>query len=263
MTAYIFDTEWTDRDRPEIIEAAWIRMPVTEYPVTDPELIIASPDGDFRSFEERYCPSGPISFGAMAVHHILPHELEGKAPSTAFELPIDVAYLVGHSIDSDWEVAGSPANVKRICTHAIAQHLFLECDALSLSALLYYTGGATEVTRSRVRQAHGAMADCWNVLQLLRVILERKPTITTWSALWQYSEACREPLKMPMGKNRGAFLTDCETGELEWYLGQGWIDPYFRKALEKVVKSRSRDLFSDLEDEAESDFDDLRNRVGG
>jgi exodeoxyribonuclease X len=252
-SALIFDTELTARVAGQIIEAAWIRLPVVDDLAGPSDAIDLNPAARYFTNEERFCPSHPISFGAMAVHHILPHELAGKRPHTAFELPADVTYLVGHSIDFDWEAAGSPVHVNRICTFAMAQHVFADCDGMSLSALLYFTGGANDVTRQRVRQAHGAMADCWNALALLRAILERKPEITTWSQLWTFSEECRIPLTMPKGRNRGMLLTDCETSELHWYLNQDWIDPYFRKGLERVIDSRHRAPFRVLED----DFDDL------
>lgn len=255
--AYIFDTECTDKDDArQIIEAAWIRMPAVQDLAGRSDRICIDPAAEYKSYEERFKPTRAISFGAMAVHHILPHELLNCQPHTAFELPIDTTYLIGHSIDFDWQVAGAPTQVKRICTHAIAQHVFQECDSLSLSALLYFATGPSERTRQLVKGAHGAMQDCWNVLQLLRVILAKKPGIDTWEQLHKFSEACREPLRMPMGRNRGALLTDCDTGELEWYLDQPWIDPYFRRALQRVVKDRGRDLFSAPDEDFDEDLDD-------
>lgn len=238
MTAYIFDTEATDKDAPEIIEAAWIRMPVVADLVGPSDRIDVGPLSPYQTYEERFRPARSISFGAMAVHHILPQDLIGSRPSTAFELPADVEYLVGHSIDFDWQAAGSPSHVKRICTHALAQHLFADSDSLSLSALLYFTGGPTDYVRSLVKQAHGAMQDCWNVMHLLREILAKRPDVQTWSQLWELSEQYRVPLKMPLGRNRGALLTEIEDSEIRWYLRQDWIDPYFRKGLIQVLRSR-------------------------
>jgi exodeoxyribonuclease X len=254
MTAYVFDTELTHREAGQIIEAAWIRLPVVDDLAGPSDRIDVHPLARYITNEERFLPAKPISFGALAVHHILPSELANCRPHTAFELPADAQYLIGHSIDTDWEAAGSPKHIKRICTYALSQHVFADCDGMSLSALLYYTGGATDLVRQRVRQAHGAMADCWNALALLRAILERKPEIQTWSDLHAYSEECRIPLKMPKGRNRGVLLTDCETSELRWYLDQDWIDPYFRKGLERVIDARHRSRMPALSDE---DFDDL------
>src|SRR5437868_11218147 len=72
----------------------------------------------------RYRPAASISCGAMAVHHILPSDLCECEPSSSFQIPEDCGYLIGHSIDMDWKAAGSPAHVKRICTHAIAQWVY-------------------------------------------------------------------------------------------------------------------------------------------
>ena len=75
MAAYIFDAEFSKKKRGEIVEAAWIRF----TDATDlagcaaiPPNLITGP-----SFCQRYKPAEPMEFGSIAVHHILPHELDG------------------------------------------------------------------------------------------------------------------------------------------------------------------------------------------
>jgi exodeoxyribonuclease X len=250
MAAYVLDTELTDKVDGQIIEAAWIRMPAVQDLVGAGDRIDLDPRAQYQTFEERYKPTSPISFGAMAVHHILPSELEHCPPHTLFQLPDDVEYLIGHSIDFDWHAAGTPLHVKRICTHAIAQHLFDDCDAKSLTALLYFTYGPTDFVRTLTHNAHTAMGDCWNTVHFLRKILDRKPEITTWSQLWEYSEACRIPLRMPHGRNRGALITDLESSEIDWYLARNFIDPYLRKAMALALEKRGEPALLD------DDFDD-------
>lgn len=235
MTVWIFDTESTDRKNGEIIEAAWLHM----QPVYD--LAGRNDQIDLHFIGEhalRFKPSKPITFGAMAVHHILPEELEGFPPSSEFKLPADVAYLIGHSIDFDWEAVGSPKLVKRIDTHAIAQWLWPEATGYSQTALIYMLEGATPETRAMVKDAHSALADVRLNHGLLRHILRLKPEITTWSQLWAYSEECRIPRTCPMKKYEGVLLADLDDGFINWCLNLYDLDPYYRKGLENVLRDR-------------------------
>lgn len=258
MRAYVFDTETTDKKNGEIIEAALGRLPVGGSLIEDPDLIPL----DLRFDEiavERYKPARAISFGAMAVHHILPHELEGCRPSSSFKLPEDCAYIIGHSIDFDWQAAGSPAYVKRICTHAMAQHVWPDATGHSQSALIYMLCGATDDVRRTLRDAHSAQVDIQLNRQLLAHILLAKPEIKTWTQLWEYSEECRIPLTCPMKRYEGVLLEDLDRGFVYWCLNQSWLDPYFRKGLMRVLEHDRNGAiaagrkFADDEDEAEDD----------
>jgi len=262
VTTYIFDTETTDRADGEIIEAAWMQF----APVYD--LGGQSDQIDLRTIGEhsfRYKPSKPISFGAMAVHHILPHELEGCPPFTEFALPANTVYIIGHSIEFDWKAAGSPKHVKRICTHAIAQWLWPDASGYSQSALIYMLLGATEQTRDLLRGAHGALTDVRNNHILLQHILALKPEITTWSRLWAYSEQCRIPRTCPLKRWDGVLLEDMDDGAINWCLDQPWLDPYFRKGLENVMQARlprrahvDDDYSLEIEEDDDREDDDSR-----
>lgn len=244
MSVYIFDTETTDKvedDKPlpDIIEAAWLRLRADEGLLgPEPDRIPARLEV-FESFCDRFMPSQRISFGAMSVHHILPHELEGCAPSSAFALPPDVEYLIGHSIDFDFKATGSPENVKRICTCAMARHVWQDADSYSLSALLYQLLGPTNETRELLQGAHGAATDVRNTLRLLELLLQAKPDITTWSALYTFSEDSRIPLRMPITKARGELLTDIDDGLILWCLRQDWLEKYLRIGLQREWARRN------------------------
>jgi exodeoxyribonuclease X len=241
MSVLIFDTETTSRepDR-EIIEAAWLQLPVVDD-LAGPSERIPDLDGTIAGkFEQRYKPERPLTFGSIAVHHILPHELEDRPPSSSFALPAGVAYLIGHSIDFDWEAAGKP-DVKRICTHAMATWTWPDADSYSQSALLYMLKGTTDNTRLMLRGAHSALTDVWNNLVLLGEILIARPELTTWSGLWAYSEACRIPRTMPIGERqgyKGMLLDDvveADIGFVEWCLRQSWLDEYLRRGLNEAI----------------------------
>lgn len=249
MSVLIFDVECTDRENGEIIEAAWLRLGGSEHPDE-----IGRPIAVLDSFERRYQPSKPSTFGATAVHHLVPSDLEGCAPSSSFALPADTAYLIGHSIDFDAKAANAAPTIKRIDTCAMARALWPDADSHGQVALIYRLRGATPETREFVRGAHGAATDVQLNLWLLRRILEEKPEITTWSALHAFSEEARIPTVMFMGRNKGLPLAQLESGEIQWYLDRDFIDAYQRAGLERELARRGRDdFFNGFEDEDEGD----------
>ena len=249
LRVYLLDTETTSRDPGrEVIELAWMRLARADGAPSDlipGELAVA------ESFVQRYKPEWPISLGSLAVHHILPCELEGGPPSIDAAIPADAGYLIGHSVDFDWESLGEPAGIKRIDTCALARHLWPDADSHSQSALLYLLEGATPETRDTLHGAHGALVDTRNNLTLLKHILEclraMKPEITTWQALWEFSEFARIPTIMPIGRNRGTPIAQLEASEIHWYLDRDFIDKYLRLALEREVARRCRPKIEPVE----------------
>lgn len=241
--AVILDTETTDRDEGrEVIEAAWLR-PEGVLDLAGPSAGIPQPLAEHiaERFVQRYKPARALSLGAMAVHHILPSELEGCPPPSEFSLPEGVEYIVGHNIDFDWEAIGRP-NVKRICTYAMAGWVWQDADSYSQSALLYLLRGQNEFTRELLRSAHSALADVENNALLLQEILEAKPEITTWAQLYEFSEACRIPRLMPIGEKQGVKgltldeAVDADPGFVDWCLRQSFIDDYLKTGLRKAIQ---------------------------
>jgi exodeoxyribonuclease X len=258
MAIYLVDTETTDRRPPlEVIELAWLRVKPGEDLAGISDSIERS--GHFQ-FDSEYCqrfrPAKPSTYGALAVHHILPHELEGCPPSSSLALPADMTYMIAHNVDFDWEAVGSP-KVKRICTDAMARHVWSDATGYSQVALTYLIGAPTEHTRDKVRRAHGALADVHMNADLLYAILEKRPDILTWSQLWEFSEECRIPRTCPMKRYEGIPLEDLETGFIRWCLGLYDLNPYYRKGLERVMDKRfperSVDEFEDEHDDEDDD----------
>jgi len=237
----IFDTEQTDRKNGEIIEAAWLRLqPGADIIGPDPALI-CRPLAIAKRFCERYKPSKPTTFGALAVHSILPSELEQCQPSSEFKLPDDTAYIVAHNADFDWKAAGAPPAIKRIDTCAIAEHLWPDADSHGQVALIYMLLGATESTRDMVRDAHSALADVHLNLALLGEILNLKPEITTWAQLHAFSEECRVPLFCPFKRWEGQRLEEMDDGAINWCLNQSFVHaehPYLVIGLKRVMAKR-------------------------
>ncbi|MFM8246379.1 MAG: putative quorum-sensing-regulated virulence factor, partial [Burkholderiaceae bacterium] len=175
----------------------------------------------------RYKPSKPIGIAALATHHILDEELIDCPPSRTFRLPEGLQYLIGHNIDFDWAVVGSP-DVKRICTLSLARKIWPELEAHNQSALLYFLDRSN--AKQRLRAAHSAGAD----IQICATILEhicKKLQINSLETLWQQSEVSRIPTHMPFGKHKGLPIAEVPKDYVRWLLGQPDVDPHLRKAL--------------------------------
>lgn len=219
MSVLVFDTETTGTNEPEIIEAAWI------------DIHGKSP------YCERFNPSKPIELGAMATHHIILADLVDCRPSSEFKLPDDVTYLVGHNIDFDWKVAGSP-NVKRICTLALSRWLFPEIDSHKQSAMIYHLFSHEEA-RISCKDAHSALSDVQMCLTLLNALVaemkNRGIPAASISEIWQASETARIPTIMTFGKHKGMAIKDVPPDYKRWLLVQTDIDPYLIIALKGGV----------------------------
>jgi exodeoxyribonuclease X len=220
-SAIIIDTETTsNKDLPErpneVIELAY-------FPLVEPG----------RWFSSRYKPRHPPSWGALATHGISMVELQGCPPSSQArnDLPA-VDYWIGHNIDFDWRVLGSPP-VKRICTLALSRSLWPELDSHTLTVMMYFIHGATPQTRELVSRAHGAAADCEFVLSLFTVIQSLLKT-TDLDQLWELSEDARVPRMMTFGKFAGQPISAVDRGYANWYRKQPDPDPYLIEAFRRA-----------------------------
>jgi exodeoxyribonuclease X len=228
--AIVFDTETTGREASTIIEAAWLAM--------NPDFTNQGPEG---AYCERFLPPATVEmeWGAIATHHILPHELLGCRPSRDFSLPLNLEYMVGHNIDFDWEVAGKP-EVKRICTLALSRWLWPDMDGHSQSALYYWFNShndeSLEDARTTLRGAHSAVVDvgiCHFILETeILEIRDRGIACDTFEQLWELSETARIPTKMPFGKHKGEFINALPPSYKSWLLKQEDMDPYVRIAVQ-------------------------------
>lgn len=224
MTALLFDTETTGLIEPALVEAAWIR-------VSDPWQLAAWDTVCSIMFN----PGKPIEPGAMAMHHILDEDVAACPPASEFQLPADVVYLIGHNVDFDWQVIGQP-DVKRICTLALARHLWpTGVDSYAQSALLYRLITPASKVRALVCEAHRAEADVISLAVLLNEILcefrRRERNVSSWDDVWQLSEVARIPTHLTFGKHKGMPISQVPRDYVRWLLGQPDVDPYLRKAL--------------------------------
>jgi exodeoxyribonuclease X len=214
MDAIIFDTETTGRVEPQVIELAWLGW----HP-------------DDGSYYQRFKPTKPVEWGALATHHILMEDLEDQPPTATAALPAGIRYVIGHNVDFDWAVMGKP-DVKRICTLAMARAVWPNLDSHSLVACLYFTEGATDSTRQLVKGAHNALDDVMMTKRLLDTIMGLMK-ITSLERLWEFSEDSRVPRVMPLGKFKGQPVSAVDRGYVNWYRRQPDPDPYLVEAFRR------------------------------
>lgn len=86
MSALILDTETSDFEK--------FPIEIAHVPVSflDSGELFVDKDACFDEYFS--CPE-PISFGAMAVHHILETDIADKPSYETFRLPKDVQYIIG------------------------------------------------------------------------------------------------------------------------------------------------------------------------
>lgn len=177
---------------------------------------------------QRFKPRIAIEHGAMATHHILPHELVDEPASTEARLP-ECSYIIGHNIDFDWKVLGKPP-VKRICTLALCRSALPSEDSHTLGAMLYYFLEYKQA-REMLKSAHSAGADvmiCNEVLQCL--LMKHYPQAQSLEMLWQVSEEARVPKVWAFGKFKGEPFGNADAGYMSWCLKQATMDEYVKIA---------------------------------
>lgn len=216
IDAIILDIEATGLEEPEVIELAWKGW------LRDDEM-----------HRTLYKPTKPLSWGAIAMHHILMEELEGSPPTSQAALDVPPSkFIIGHGIDFDWRALGQPDS-RRICTLAMARELWPEVDSHTLTAMTYYIRGATKETRAQVRNAaHGAVTDVLLCEYLLQTVMD-VAKISDLESLWSFSEAARIPKVMTFGKFKGQPVSAVDRGYMNWYRKQPDTDPYLLEAFER------------------------------
>ncbi len=207
-TVLIFDTETTGVIEPVLIESAGIYINGNPFDKQD------------NTFIQRYNPEKPISYAAMATHHILDEDLVNCPKPSEFTLDPQVKYLVGHNIDFDWRVIGQP-DVKRIDTLAMARAIYPELDSHILTALSYALARPEDrpKVREALKTAHSALTDVELCLNILRHILQ-KMDLHKWSDIYAFSEESRIPKIMPFGKHKGTPMSEVPQDYKNWLKNQ-------------------------------------------
>lgn len=188
-------------------------------------------------------PDRSITFGAMAITGICPEDVAAE-PShidvVNTYLPKGPAYIIGHNIDYDIQVAKNAgidiSEYRAICTLAIARDLYPDAQH-SLTALLYMLD--YDYARQHAQHAHSAAHDVRFCVRLLRIFC-RQADITDMQSLYEYSEEARIPKVMPISaEHKGKVIVDMarnttERGFLKWVVSKV-NDPYLVKACQQAL----------------------------
>jgi len=187
-------------------------------------------------------PGRPIEYGAMSTHYVSNEVAATYEPWDPAFLPA-VDMFIGHSIDYDWEAVGSPADVRRICTYAMAKRAWPDLDSHKQGAVLIHLLGA-EAAIPLLQSAHQAEVDATNNMELVRA-LAKEWDIATWDEFYDLSETCRMPQTMQFGKYgpdkaknyAGMPLEEMvakDASYTKWVLSLDDLDPYLRRAIMNV-----------------------------
>lgn len=213
--AVVLDTETTGVEDPGLVQSAWAEVDHLGRPGREGQV-------------QLWNPGKPISYGAMATHHITDAEVADEPPAAGFRLPEGTTHLIGHNVDFDWKVIGEP-DVKRICTLALARRMWPDMDSHSLGACIYRVMPAAEA-REVLRSAHNAWADVLMCAEVLRAICAAFGP-KDLDDLWRMSEEARVPTHLNFGKHKGVAIADVPRDYKAWLLRQPDLDPYLVKAL--------------------------------
>ncbi len=228
MQAIILDTE-THTLNGQPIEIAYAPIEIADRKITLDKS---------RLFDQLYSADEPISYAAMAVHHILESDLAGQPHYSSFELPSETVYIIGHNIDYDLralEKCGvNTQNIKAICTLALSRLVWPDAEAHNISALIYMISKGSEKAREMIRKAHRADMDIILTANILMHIVHHLK-ISSIEALYEASEDARIPRSINFGKHRGTAIADLPADYTQWLLRQDDLDPYLRKALENTA----------------------------
>ena len=188
-----------------------------------------------KLFDQLYSVDEPISFAAMAVHHILESDLVNQPHYTTFKLPAETTYIIGHNIDYDiraLEKCGvDSSNIKAICTLALTRKVWPDAEAHNISALIYMITKGSEKARDMIKKAHRADMDIILTANILMHVVHQLK-INSMEELFEISEDARIPRTINFGKHRGTQISELPADYIQWLMRQDDLDPYLRKALE-------------------------------
>lgn len=227
---YVFDTETTGvGDDDQVIEAAWIRLEMKYFAC--PPFGYATPNEPYLSrYAQRFCNKKPISYGAMATHHIIEDDLKDCPDVSEFKLPEDAEYLIGHKIEFDWQKIGSPSHLKLIDTLSLSRYFWQDDDSHSLSACIYRFLPPRLARELTFKSAHNALNDVKLCLMVLRHICYCW-NINSLPMLYELSEKSKIPKIITFGKYKGQEIKDIPHDYINWYQRQQDTDPYLIKAM--------------------------------
>jgi exodeoxyribonuclease X len=150
-----------------------------------------------KIFDQLYQVGQPISYAAMAVHHILESDLADQPFYSEFQLPEQTQYIIGHNVDYDITAIAKcvdTSKIKPICTLALARRVWENAEAHNISALIYLISKGSDKAREMLKGAHRADADIILTANILMHIIHQL-NIENIEQLYIASEEARIPKK--------------------------------------------------------------------
>ncbi|GAA0870040.1 exodeoxyribonuclease X [Brevundimonas basaltis] len=170
-------------------------------------------------------PRGPISFHAMAVHHLTPEDFCDDDPHcdeyalrALFAEPADV--MVAHSarFERGFIADTATGGLPWICTVRASKQVWPEAPGHSNQVLRYWRG--LRLDPALALPAHRAGPDAWVTAHILIDLLKA-------ATVEQMLEWTREPRRLeriPFGKHRGRPWGEAPDDYLRWMAAQGDMD---------------------------------------
>lgn len=188
-----------------------------------------------------------IPHEVSAIHHLTNEDLEGALPHdealTRIERLVIPSYVVvAHNAPFDRSFLPCLDGRRWLDTKRLAKHLLPNADSHSNQALRYRMGGAKIDLRGQV--PHRAAADVIVTKFVLEKLLEMyfdDELPDDLESLLSLAESPVKLPKMPLGKHRGAAISDVPSDYISWAIGpKGMVDmdSDLRFTLESELKSR-------------------------
>lgn len=234
----IVDTEATGLEKEaQATEIGWV------------ECAFNTSNGELTPLNNAYAmlckPELEIGYGAMAITHIYPEDIQDKQPHTEV-IPMvinnTVGYMIGHNIDFDDNIirnAGvDTSHIKRIDTLAMVRTMFPTADNHQLTTILHMVD--YQYAREHSRKAHSAKHDVIFTYRLLNIIC-KQCNIKDIESLYEFSEKCRIHKYMPFGEYKGQPLDEVDGSYKEYLLNkqlektEDEQDAYLIKALQQSI----------------------------
>ena len=233
MRAILFDTETSAKENGEVIELSYCDVYESGNGTIGSKAVVAPPSRS-SIFTTRFRPERGMTYGACAVHHILPVHLQHCAPFSSDVLPAADVYI-GHNVDFDLAFFPNRTPARTIDTLALFRR-FLPAGEHTLSAAYYYVAGMNPAAREIATSAHGAEADVKMTFELLS-FLSATFECYTFDALANLSDEARIPTHMTFGKFKGQPVSEVDNGWRGWYRKQPDPDPYLLEAFDRYPYS--------------------------
>ena len=180
-------------------------------------------------------PEHPISFAAMATHHIT--EEKARAAPPLSQISDELRQIVGtdgvivgyHNAEFDRKfVPPWMSSLPYFCTYRCAMHLLPEAESHSNMALFYELRlGAEDVPDEAGRSPHRALYDAWITRSLALYLSDRAGGVEELVRL------TREPVllqRVKFGKHRGEQWSEVPRSYLRWVLRQDFDDDVLHTA---------------------------------